>query len=40
MRNKFYNFIQQLLNFYADFFTHRFYPLYYAVVPTTLIILT
>ena len=27
MRNKFHNFIENLLSFYADFFTHRFYPM-------------
>jgi len=27
MRNKFHNFIENLLSFYANFFTHRFYPM-------------
>lgn len=35
MRNKFHNFIENLLSFYANFFTHRFYPMSYAVVPQT-----
>ena len=35
MRNKFHNFIENLLSFYANFFTHRFYPMYYGVVPQT-----